>query len=101
MSETLLPQELKELLARKAATVCDVRRRADYEADPRTIPGADWHDPEQVEAWAAQLPTDKPVVIYCARGGSVSKAVHNSLSQKGFDVRYLEGGLAAWGSAAE
>ena len=59
------------------------------------------HDPEQVEAWAAQLPTDKPVVIYCVRGGSVSKAVHNSLSQKGFDVRYLEGGLAAWGSAAE
>ena len=101
MGATLSPQELKEILGRNGATVCDVRRRADYEADPRTIPGADWHDPEQVEAWAAQLPTDKPVVIYCARGGSVSKAVHNSLSQKGFDVRYLDGGLAAWGSAAE
>ena len=96
MSETLLPQELKELLARKAATVCDVRRRADYEADPRTIPGADWHDPEQVEAWAAQLPTDKPVVIYCARGGAVSKAVHAALTEKGFEVQYVEGGLAAW-----
>ncbi len=42
---------------------------------------------------------DKPVAIYCVRGGSVSKSVHAALTGKGFDVRYVEGGLAAWDAA--
>ena len=99
MNETLSPHELQNMLTANTATVCDVRRRADYEADPRTIPGAAWHDPEQLEVWAAQLPKDKPVAIYCARGGSVSKAVQAALEQKGLAVQYLEGGLAAWDAA--
>ena len=99
MNETVSPRQLQDMLTASTATVCDVRRRADYEADPRTIPGAVWHDPEQVEIWAAQLPKDKPVTIYCARGGSVSKAVHAALTEKGFEVQYVEGGLAAWTNA--
>ena len=101
MNETLSPHELQNMLTANTATVCDVRRRADYEADPRTIPGAAWHDPEQLEVWAAQLPKDKPVAIYCARGGSVSKSVQAALGQKGFAVQYLEGGLAAWDAAGK
>ena len=96
MSVTISPQELQALLDNKSATVCDVRREADYQADSRTIAGAEWHNPETVDAWAAQLPKDKPVVIYCARGGSVSKAVHVALTEKDFEVQYVEGGLAAW-----
>ena len=99
MNATITPQELQAILAANTATVCDVRRRADYEADPRTIPGAAWHDPEHVDVWAAQLPKDKPVAIYCVRGGSVSKSVQAALGQKGFDVQYVEGGLAAWDEA--
>lgn len=38
MNATITPQELQGMLAANTATVCDVRRRADYEADPRTIP---------------------------------------------------------------
>ena len=99
MGETITPQELKALLDNKSATVCDVRREADYQADPRTSAGAEWHNPELVDEWAAQLPKDKPVAIYCVRGGSVSKSVHAALTAKGFDVQYVEGGLAAWDSA--
>jgi len=99
MNATITPQKLQDMLAANTATVCDVRRRADYEADPRTIPGAAWHDPEQVDVWAAQLPKDKPVAIYCVRGGSVSKSVQAAFGQKGFDVQYVEGGLAAWDEA--
>ncbi len=99
MNATISPQELQDMLTSKTATVCDVRRRADYEADPRTIPGAVWHDPEQVDAWSEILPKGKPVAIYCVRGGSVSKSVQAALGQKGFDVQYLEGGLAAWDAA--
>ena len=99
MSDTLSPDALKTLLGQKSATVLDVRRRADFEADPRTIPGATWHDPERVEAWAGELPPEQPVAIYCVRGGSVSKSVQAALAAKGLDVRYLEGGLAAWDAA--
>jgi rhodanese-related sulfurtransferase len=101
MSETITPQELQALLDNKSATVCDVRREADYQADPRTIAGAEWHNPEAVDAWAGQLPKDRPVAIYCVRGGSVSKSVHAALTAKGFDVSYLEGGLAAWDAAGK
>ena len=99
MGTTITPQELKALLHDKSATVCDVRREADYQADPRSIGRAEWRNPEDVDAWAAQLPKDKPVAIYCVRGGSVSKSVHAALTARGFDVRYLEGGLAAWDAA--
>ena len=100
MGTTISAQELEAVIAAKSATLCDVRREADYKADPRTIAGAAWHDPENVDAWAAQLPKDKPVAIYCVRGGSVSKSVHAQLTAKGFDVQYLEGGLAAWDAAS-
>ena len=99
MGETITPQELAAMLQSKSATVCDVRREADYQADQRTIAGAEWHNPEHVDQWAAQLPKDKPVAIYCVRGGSVSKSVHEALTAKGFDVQYMEGGLAAWDAA--
>ena len=96
MSTTISPQELQALLDSKSATVCDVRREADHQADPRSIGGAEWRNPENVDVWAAQLPKDKPVAIYCVRGGSVSKSVQAELTARGFDVQYLEGGLAAW-----
>ena len=101
MSATVTPQEFAALLQNKSATICDVRREADYQVDPRTIAGAEWHNPETVDAWAEQLPRDKPVAIYCARGGSVSKSVHAALTAKGFNVQYMEGGLAAWDAAQQ
>ena len=101
MGATVTPQEFAALLQNKSATICDVRREADYQADPRTIAGAEWHNPETVDAWAEQLPRDKPVAIYCARGGSVSKSVHAALTAKGFNVQYMEGGLAAWDAAQQ
>ena len=96
MGATVTVLEFEALLRDKSATVCDVRREADYQADPRTIAGAEWRNPEDVDVWAAQLPKDKPVAIYCVRGGSVSKSVQAELTARGFDVQYLEGGLAAW-----
>ena len=101
MGATVTPQEFAALLQNKSATICDVRREADYQADPRTIAGAEWHNPETVDAWAEQLPKNKPVAIYCARGGSISKSVHAALTAKGFNVQYMEGGLAAWDAAQQ
>lgn len=87
---------LQELLAQGTVTLLDVRRKTDYDAAPRTIPGATWRDPEQVAQWGAALPKEGRTVIYCLRGGSVSKSVSETLRQQGVAVSYLDGGLAAW-----
>ena len=87
---------LKELLTQGGVTLLDVRRKNDYDAAPGKITGARWCDPEQVEQWRATLPQESHTVIYCARGGSVSKAVSEKLRGQGVAVSYLDGGLAAW-----
>jgi|WetSurSiteA1Bulk_404760.scaffolds.fasta_scaffold66142_1 hypothetical protein len=45
MSPPLSPSELKKLLDSKSVTLLDVRRKADYEAEPSLIPGAAWRRP--------------------------------------------------------
>jgi len=99
MTATLTPQELEALLhTRTIPTVMllDVRRRTDYESEPGRIPGAEWRDPEQVAVWSAGLAPGRRLVVYCARGGSVSRSIAAALSEKGIAVEYLEGGIAAW-----
>jgi MFS family permease len=98
MKNSIRSEELKELLDidPDAAVVIDVRRKNDFEADKRFISGAHWRDPEQVDTWSKDLPRDKAVVVYCVRGGSVSRSVSAQLAENQVQVRYLEGGLAAW-----
>lgn len=99
MSATLSPSELKKLLDSKSVTLLDVRRKADYEAEPDLIPGAAWRDPEQVESWSRELPKDRPVVVYCVKGGAVSQSITETLTGKQVDTRFVEGGLKAWKEA--
>lgn len=90
---------LKEMLAQGEISLLDVRRKADHEAAPDMIPGAVWRDPEQVAQWADEVAKNTPTVIYCARGGSVSQSVSNTLREKGIAVAYLDGGIKAWTEA--
>lgn len=96
MSDTVTPEELEQRLkAGNPPRVLDVRRRTDRESEPAMIPGAEWKDPEQVGEWGAALGSGE-VVVYCARGGSVSRSVQESLRKKNIDVKFIEGGLEAW-----
>ncbi len=96
MPDTISPQEANALLAKGKVTLLDVRRKADKEADPEIIPGAVWHDPEKVDEWKRTIPTEAHVVIYCMRGGSVSKSTLASLRDAGLDASFIEGGIEAW-----
>lgn len=87
---------LKDLLTINSVTLLDVRRKTDYDADPDMIPSAVWRDPDLVAQWAAELPINTPLAIYCAQGGSVSQSISEALRSKGFTVAYLAGGLKAW-----
>ncbi len=100
MKRTIRPKELMELLTRKQnVLLLDVRKKTDLESFHYSIPGAEWRDPEMVDEWREDLSDSKEVIIYCARGGSVSNKVLDHLREKKIDARYIEGGIAAWKSA--
>jgi rhodanese-related sulfurtransferase len=96
MSRTITPNDLKALVEMRAVTVLDVRRQNDFAADTVTLPGAQWKNPEQLAEWSKTLPKDREVVIYCARGGSVSNSVLDHLLGQGVKARFIEGGIEAW-----
>lgn len=99
MSRTITPNDLKPLIEKKAVTVLDVRRSNDYDADKVKLPGAEWKNPDQLTEWSTKLPKEKEIVIYCARGGSVSNSVLDTLLSKGFKARFIEGGIEGWKGA--
>ncbi len=99
MNRTVTPEEPRSLLERHDVLVVDVRRRADYDADTQTIPGAIRRDPEEAELWSENLPHDKQIVVYGTRGGTLSHAMVDRLQAKGFRARDVEGGIEAWRKA--
>jgi superoxide dismutase, Fe-Mn family len=58
--------------------------------------GATWRDPDHVGEWIAELSPGKPVVVYCAWGFDVGRNVAKTLIERGFDARFLRGGISAW-----
>src|SRR5262249_47514446 len=80
--------------------VVDARPRNYVSRNPDTMPAAVWRDPERVDDWYAELSSDAPVFVYCAYGFEVGCNVTVALRERGFDARYVRGGLAAWHAAA-
>jgi len=102
MADTIAPKELKKLMeGGEKPVVFDVRRAADFEAAPKTIRGAVRRDPERVDEWSAEIPQDRPIVVYCVKGGSVSQSIADRLQQSHPDVRFLEGGIKSWVEGGE
>lgn len=96
MSDTVTPDELEAKLKEKnPPKIIDVRRISDRAGDPAGIPGAEWKDPEKVAEWAKDLGKSE-VVVYCVRGGSVSRSVQEKLREQKISVKFIEGGLEAW-----
>jgi rhodanese-related sulfurtransferase len=97
MPETISPAELQLGISQKTPfRILDVRRKTDVESEPELIPGAVWCNPDEVEDWGSELPPTGEIIVYCARGGSVSKSILAALQAKKLAVRYVEGGLAGW-----
>ncbi|MBS3935280.1 MAG: sulfurtransferase [Sulfuritalea sp.] len=97
MERTIKPEALKSALA--GVHLIDVRRANDRAASTEQIPGATWHDPEKLAAWADALPRDQDIVLYCVRGGSVSNGVVDQLQARGLKARFIEGGIEGWKAA--
>ncbi|WP_439586029.1 rhodanese-like domain-containing protein [Hydrogenophaga sp.] len=79
--------------------VLDVRRVGAFEQATTQLPGATWHDPAAVAQWAASIPRDRPVTVYCVHGHEVSRDTALHLRASGVDARYLRGGIEGWREA--
>jgi Fe-Mn family superoxide dismutase len=74
----------------------DARPRHHMSRNVDLMAGATWRDPDRVEEWIGELSPDRPVAVYCAYGFHVGCNVTKTLIERGFDARYVRGGVSAW-----
>jgi len=88
------PEAQQMLAQRKNTYLLDVRTPAEY-LQVR-IAGANLIPIDKLTARIAEIPTDRPLLVYCAVG-SRSDMVSKYLAQQGYDQVYnLNGGIWAW-----
>jgi rhodanese-related sulfurtransferase len=59
-------ETLKSWLIDPQVVIVDVRAAEDWQSGDKKIKGAVRQDPKDVKTWAATLPKDKKIVLYCA-----------------------------------
>ena len=90
-------EELAAQLAKgERVQLLDARPRHYFTRAADMMAGAVWRDPERIDDWCAELSTDAPVAVYCAYGFHVGCSVASVLRDRGFDARFVRGGLSAW-----
>ena len=94
--EIISVEEMREVLKAEAVQLIDVRTRNEYasnhikNAKNIVYQGDDW------EAQIAALDKEKPVYVYCQKGGRSAKCAA-LLEEAGFEKVYdLEGGISQW-----
>ena len=93
-------EELSAALRRSdPAQVLDARPKHYFSRSADMMRGAIWRDPDQVDEWSRDLAAGAPVFVYCAYGFHVGCGVTAALRERGFDARYIRGGLSAWYAA--
>jgi superoxide dismutase, Fe-Mn family len=94
---------VEELAAQIAAgsgvQIVDARQRNHMSLHPDLMAGATWRDPDRIGEWIGELAPDKPVAVYCAWGFDVGRNVTKTLMERGFDARFVRGGISAWYAA--
>ncbi|MBW8830165.1 MAG: hypothetical protein JF606_12150 [Burkholderiales bacterium] len=81
---------------REEACILEVRRPEHLAQATETIAGAAWLDPARLDEWSASLDPSQPVVVCCVHGLDVGRSTTMDLRARGFDARYLAGGIEAW-----
>ena len=79
--------------------VIDVRRAEDYAAAADMVEGAAWRDPARLGDWSGDLDARQPVLVYCLKGLDIGRSAALALRARGFDARYMVGGVNAWRAA--
>lgn len=100
MDVGITPLELHgSIVEGRGPQLLDVRRGPAFAAAADSLPGAIRREPDEVEAWAAEVEAHRPVVAFCVHGHEVSRGVAAALRARGLPARRLEGGVAGWREA--
>jgi rhodanese-related sulfurtransferase len=93
----LLDKEtIKRWLFDPRVMILDVRAPKDWNVSDKKIKGAVRQDPDAVKTWAAYLPKNEKIVLYCQKQGTIVR-VAKQLQQMGFtQVWGLKGGWQEW-----
>ena len=97
----ITPEELKEKMdAGEDILVVDVRHSIDFQANPKTIPGALHIDAADLEEAYEVIPRDREIVLFCACPNEVTAArLALLLRDKGITrIRPLSEGYEGWRS---
>src|SRR6185503_12180143 len=103
-SDTSLPSmSIEELVALRAkgepVQVLDARPRHHVSRTVDLMEGAEWRDPDRVAEWVGDLSREQPIAVYCAYGFHVGCSVTKVLRERGYDARFIRGGISAWYAA--
>lgn len=95
VSRNVQPRDAFALLSqRQQVFLLDVRTPGEYRQ--AHLDGAHLIPIEQVNKRLAEIPRDRPVLVYCAVG-SRSAQVYSYLARRGYpEVYNLDGGIYAW-----
>lgn len=100
--KAITAKEINQLIVNKQPVfMLDVRNQDDFNdwkiegenIDYLNVPYFDLID--GVEPILEQIPTDKEIIVVCAKEGS-SMMIAEMLTEKGLEVSYLEGGMKTW-----
>lgn len=100
----ITPKQLKERLDKEKITILDVRSKEKFQIGRLKHPNAEHinifkedifhfkntHDPIQLP-----IPQEQEIVITCTSGNSAKKCA-DILTDKGYNVTLLEGGMMGW-----
>lgn len=81
--------------ALEKAQLIDVRRAETFAGAAELVTGASWRDPAKVSAWSQELDPRQPVLVYCAHGLDIGRSTALALRARGFEARYVAGGIEA------
>lgn len=95
VARNISPQDASALIRQKPGVfLLDVRTPDEYQQ--ARLSGAHLIPIDQIGGRLGELPTDRPILVYCAVG-SRSAQVFNFLTRRGYpEVYNLDGGIYAW-----
>jgi rhodanese-related sulfurtransferase len=92
-------ETLKSWLGNPDVVIVDVRLPQHWQGSDKKIPGAIREDPKAMETWAATLPKDKKIVLYCAKGLTSARLAQQLVKMGLPQVFVLKDGLNEWEKA--
>ena len=84
-----------------AQRVIDVRHAQDFAAALDMIEGSTWRDPAGLADWCRELDAAQPMLVCCVKGLDIGRSAALALRARGFDARYIAGGITAWRAAGQ